>query len=162
MKTQSVHISDFFAREVRDYSIYACQRAIPSGIDGLKPSQRKVLFGMQKKFPNQEVKVSIASAGIMECLIGSTLVATVNGHKRIDELDPEDMIISYNVTTGELETDCQFLIEKGETTELMEIVDESGEKHYMTPTHRVLTVEGWKEARYLSDTDVIVSRYDVK
>lgn len=66
MKTQSVHISDFFAREVRDYSIYACQRAIPSGIDGLKPSQRKALFGMQKKFTNQEVKVSIASAGIME------------------------------------------------------------------------------------------------
>ncbi len=59
-------ISAFFRDDVRNYSIYACERQIPSGVDGLKPSQRKVLFGMQKKFPNQEVKVSIASAGIME------------------------------------------------------------------------------------------------
>lgn len=61
-----VNIKDFFADEVRNYSIYACERAIPSGADGLKPSQRKVLFGMQKKFGNAEVKVSIASAGCME------------------------------------------------------------------------------------------------
>ena len=59
-------MTDFFENEVKNYSIYACERAIPSGIDGLKPSQRKVIFGMQKKFPTQEVKVSIASAGIME------------------------------------------------------------------------------------------------
>lgn len=57
---------DFFKDEVRGFSIYSCERSLPSGIDGLKTSQRKVVFGMQKKFNNQEVKVSIASAGIME------------------------------------------------------------------------------------------------
>lgn len=56
---------DFFAGGVRDYSVYACERAIPSGIDGMKPSQRKVFYGMTKEFPTQEVKVSIASAQIM-------------------------------------------------------------------------------------------------
>lgn len=61
-----VNLVDFFSNEVRNYSIYACARAIPSGVDGLKPSQRKVLFGMEKKFNNQEVKVSIASAACME------------------------------------------------------------------------------------------------
>ena len=65
-RKSKVNFKDFFANEVRSYSIYACERAIPSGVDGLKPSQRKVLFGMQKKFGNQEVKVSIASAGCME------------------------------------------------------------------------------------------------
>lgn len=60
------NITEFFADEVRGFSVYNCQRSIPSGIDGLKISQRKVIFGMLKKFPIQEVKVSIASAGIME------------------------------------------------------------------------------------------------
>jgi DNA topoisomerase-2 len=59
-------VTDIFREEVREFSIYDCQRSIPSGIDGFKPSQRKIIFGMQKKFGNSEVKVSIASAGIME------------------------------------------------------------------------------------------------
>ena len=59
------NIRDFFSNEVRDYAIYACRRAIPSGVDGLKIASRKVLFGMSKEYPTQEVKVSIASATIM-------------------------------------------------------------------------------------------------
>ena len=59
-------VTEVFRDEVREFSIYDCERSIPSGVDGLKPSQRKVIYGMIKKFPNSEVKVSIASAGIME------------------------------------------------------------------------------------------------
>ena len=59
-------VTEVFRDEVREFSIYDCERSLPSGVDGLKPSQRKVIYGMIKKFPNQEVKVSIASAGIME------------------------------------------------------------------------------------------------
>jgi DNA topoisomerase-2 len=59
------NLSDFLSQEVRDFSIYACQRQIPSGIDGMTPSQRKVMFGMQKEHPTSEVKVSIASASLM-------------------------------------------------------------------------------------------------
>lgn len=60
-----MNIKEAFSTSVRDYSIYACERAIPSGIDGMKPSQRKVLYGMMKEYPTQEIKVSIASAQIM-------------------------------------------------------------------------------------------------
>jgi DNA topoisomerase-2 len=61
-----MNIVQYFNTDIRDYSVYACQRAIPSGIDGLKPSQRKVLFGMRKEYPGDaETKVSIASATIM-------------------------------------------------------------------------------------------------
>lgn len=63
--TTQRNITDFFSNEVRDFSVYACKRAIPSGIDGFKPSQRKILFGMSKEYPTQEVKVSIAAATIM-------------------------------------------------------------------------------------------------
>lgn len=63
---QTINISDFINNDVRDFSIYNCERSIPSGVDGLKTSQRKVIFGMMKKFPIQEAKVSIVSAGVME------------------------------------------------------------------------------------------------
>ena len=58
-------INDYFAGDIRDYSVYACERAIPSGVDGLKPSQRKALYGMLREYPTKEVKVSIASSNIM-------------------------------------------------------------------------------------------------
>lgn len=58
-------LTDFYAGPVREYSVYACERAIPSGIDGLKPSQRKIVYGMIKLYPKDEIKVSIASAAIM-------------------------------------------------------------------------------------------------
>lgn len=63
---QSKNIKEFFAEDVRSFSIYDCQRSLPSGIDGFKPSMRKIIYGMLKKFPTQEVKVSIAAAGIQE------------------------------------------------------------------------------------------------
>lgn len=61
-----VTVKEIINNDVRDFSIYNCERSIPSGIDGLKTSQRKVIFGMMKKFPTQEAKVSIVSAGVME------------------------------------------------------------------------------------------------
>ena len=66
MTTNTKRVTDVFRDEVREFSIYDCERSLPSGVDGFKPSQRKVIYGMIKKFNNQEVKVSIASAGIME------------------------------------------------------------------------------------------------
>ena len=63
---QNTNVTEYLDGPVREFSIYNCDRSIPSGLDGLKPSQRKVLFGMLKKFGNSEVKVSIASSGIME------------------------------------------------------------------------------------------------
>ena len=46
MKNQKSHpertVSDFFDNELRDYALYTVEnRAIPSLIDGFKPSQRK-------------------------------------------------------------------------------------------------------------------------
>ena len=60
------NIKELFENDVKSFSIYDCQRSIPSGIDGLKPAMRKIIYGMLKKFPNQEVKVSIAASGIQE------------------------------------------------------------------------------------------------
>lgn len=61
---QTVPLKEFFNTDVRGFSIYDCVRSIPSGVDGFKPSMRKIVFGMRKKYPNEEVKVSIAAATV--------------------------------------------------------------------------------------------------
>ena len=61
---QTKNIKDLFSTDVRSFSIYDCQRSLPSGIDGMKPAMRKIVFGMMKEFPNKEVKVSIAASAI--------------------------------------------------------------------------------------------------
>lgn len=40
-----VPMKDFINKELVNFSIYDCERSIPNIMDGLKPSQRKVLFG---------------------------------------------------------------------------------------------------------------------
>jgi DNA topoisomerase-2 len=49
---RSVRVSELFAGPVREYAIYNNKRMIPSVVDGLKPSQRKVIYGTLKKAPN--------------------------------------------------------------------------------------------------------------
>lgn len=59
-------LNDIFRTEVRAFSTYDCERSLPSGVDGFATAQRKVIYGMRKKYPSAEVKLSVASAGIME------------------------------------------------------------------------------------------------
>lgn len=55
-----MNMTAFFDSELLSYSKYSIQRAIPSVIDGLKVSQRKILFTCLQKFAskNTEYKVS--------------------------------------------------------------------------------------------------------
>lgn len=46
---RSSRVSELFSGPVREFSIYNNRRMIPDGIDGFKPSQRKVIFGTLKK-----------------------------------------------------------------------------------------------------------------
>lgn len=62
---QKKNINEFFKTDVREFSVYDCQRSLPSGIDGFKPAMRKIIYGMQKEFKNNEIKVSLAAAAIM-------------------------------------------------------------------------------------------------
>lgn len=49
---------DFIDRELIHFSKYDCERSIPSSIDGLKTSLRKILFAAFKKKLNNEIKVA--------------------------------------------------------------------------------------------------------
>ena len=52
-----VSYSDFIEKELVHFSIYDNQRSIPNVCDGLKPSQRKILFTLLKR-GNDEIKVA--------------------------------------------------------------------------------------------------------
>jgi len=161
---QTKNINDIFSNDVRSFSIYDCQRSLPSGIDGMKPSMRKIMFGMVKKFPNQEIKVSLAAAGIQECLTDDTLIrmkdGTLKSIKSIIESNGFDVpfdVVSVNVSDMTVEDDRAIVIDRGETTELYEITLFSGEVVRCTSEHRFYTTRGWVFAKDLLDDDEIVS-----
>jgi len=57
-KQNTITTSDFVNLDLRWFSIADNKRSIPSVMDGLKPSQRKVLFACRKRSGNSEIKIS--------------------------------------------------------------------------------------------------------
>jgi DNA topoisomerase-2 len=65
-KRQVIPISNFVHKELKHFSNYDNYRSIPNVLDGLKPSQRKVLYGMMKKHPVKEIKVAQLASFVSE------------------------------------------------------------------------------------------------
>lgn len=61
-----IRYKDFINKELIHFSVYDNMRSIPSVIDGLKPSQRKILYGCFKKNLTSEMKVAQLSGYIAE------------------------------------------------------------------------------------------------
>ncbi|CAE7306622.1 TOP2, partial [Symbiodinium sp. KB8] len=58
--------SDFIEKELSLFAKYDVERAVPSLVDGLKPGQRKVLYGSFKKKLTNEIKVAQLSGYVAE------------------------------------------------------------------------------------------------
>ena len=61
-----VTFSDFIHREMKHFSKYDCERSIPNLMDGLKISQRKIMFAAFKKNLTTEIKVAQFSGYVSE------------------------------------------------------------------------------------------------
>ena len=66
MLDDTIPLGDFIHKEMIHFSKYDCDRSIPNIMDGLKVSQRKILFGAFKKNLIQEIKVAQLSGYISE------------------------------------------------------------------------------------------------
>jgi len=55
---ERLNITDFLNQELITFSVEDCKRSIPSLMDGLKESQRKLLYSAFKRKLNKEIKVS--------------------------------------------------------------------------------------------------------
>lgn len=62
----SVECEAFIDDEMRHFSIYDCARSIPNGVDGLKTSQRKIVFAAFKRKLVNEIKVAQLSGYVSE------------------------------------------------------------------------------------------------
>lgn len=63
---EHVTYTDFIDKELIHFSVYDVKRSIPSMVDGLKPSQRKILYGCFKRNLVNEIKVAQLSAYVSE------------------------------------------------------------------------------------------------
>jgi DNA topoisomerase-2 len=63
---KNVPVKQYVNEELVLFSIEDCIRSIPSMMDGFKPSQRKVFYGMLKKNTMEEVKVNTFSGYLIE------------------------------------------------------------------------------------------------
>jgi len=64
--TKKVNIKDLINKELVLFSIADNVRSIPSLVDGLKPSQRKIIFACIKRNLHQEIKVSQLAGYVSE------------------------------------------------------------------------------------------------
>ena len=65
-RIKTLTYTDFVDKELVQFSVASNIRAIPSIIDGLKPGQRKVLFGCFKRGLKQELKVAQLAGYVAE------------------------------------------------------------------------------------------------
>ncbi|CEP23816.1 K03164 DNA topoisomerase II [Cyberlindnera jadinii] len=63
---QTVGITQFINYDLRLHSIYDLKRSIPSVLDGLKPGQRKIMYGSLKRNLKNEIKVAQLAGYISE------------------------------------------------------------------------------------------------
>ena len=66
IKTNKISYDDFINNELIHFSKYDCDRSIPNLMDGLKISQRKILFSAFKKKLYSEIKVAQFSGYVSE------------------------------------------------------------------------------------------------
>jgi DNA topoisomerase-2 len=66
LMNEIVGYDDFVNKELIHFSVYDVKRSIPSMVDGLKPSQRKVMFAAFKRKLIHEIKVSQFAGYISE------------------------------------------------------------------------------------------------
>lgn len=63
---EEVTYKDFIGKEMIHFSKYDCDRSIPNIMDGLKTSQRKILFAAKKRNLKHEIKVAQFSGYVSE------------------------------------------------------------------------------------------------
>lgn len=95
----SITVTDYFTNDLIDYAAYDNIRKIPSYIDGLKMSQRKIVYTLFKKYPKEFVKTETLAniaAAFTNYLHGASNLTIVCATMTQDFVGTNN----YNLTTG--------------------------------------------------------------
>lgn len=95
---------------------------------------------------------------VLMCLDSNTEVVTLNGNKKICDIDPNtDMLLTYNEKTQdyEYEQPLELLeVRTGSEEPMVKLTFDDGTILVCTSDHKILTKNrGWVEAQHLSDMD---------
>lgn len=97
----------------------------------------------------------VNSPGTLDCFSDASLITTVNGNKKIDDLKINDVVLSVNNKTLEIEKDDIVSIINTEEQEVFIIETEDGILE-ITPNTDVYTKNGLKKANQLTLDDEII------
>lgn len=174
--SKEINVTDYLDADYAAYGMYTIEnRAIPSVIDGFKPTQRKIIYVSNKVWKSGNEKP------IKVFQLAGKIAADAHYHHG-DCLDPETEIMltdgSY-ITIGEWfekypgkemkvlaydEENKKFVEAKGHsprignvTTEEYELEMEDGTIFKCTSNHPFLTQRGWIEAKDLEEDDDIIN-----
>lgn len=173
---ESITINDYLDTEYLDYARYVVEeRAIPSVIDGLKPTQRKIIFvsdkvwkrGNEKPLKVFQLTGKIASDANYhhgDCLDPNTEIILSDG----SYITIENWFINYPNTKLKLiaynESLDKFIEAVGHSPRIGQITDleyeiemEDGSIFKCTENHPFLTQRGWIEAKDLNEDDDILN-----
>jgi len=170
-------VTSFFESEYLEYARYVVSnRAIPHLIDGLKPSQRKIIHiankiwkpGNTKQMKLFQLAGRVAADAYYHhgnCLDENTIVHSKEygeiSFKDWTEKHPGEILhlLSYDEETKMWNYESTTAPFKGQLSyEEIEIELENGESIKCTPDHMVLLTNGnWIEAQYLSQKHEIKS-----
>lgn len=173
---KSATITSVLDTEYMEYGMYTIEhRAIPSAVDGFKPTQRKAAYTASRIWRKGDEKPMrvYQLAGKMaaecayhhgDCLDGDTKIRLSDGNTiTIGEWfrvypDSRLDVVSFDERTQE------FVDAVGHSPRIGQIADveyeielENGEIIRCTGNHPVLTDRGWVKAQDLLDTDKMVS-----
>lgn len=168
MKHTEKTISDFLSNDYKEFAFYTIEnRAIPSIIDGFKPSQRKIIHisnltwksGNEKSLKIFQLAGKVAS----DCLEYNTEVLLSNGETiKIGEWfhlypDVELEVLCLN-EKGEVCISRGFNPKISLQKDVYEIETEDGKIHKMSGNHLVMLKDGsYKKASDLTEDDELKS-----
>lgn len=169
-------ITEFLSGDYKDFAMYSIEgRAIPSLVDGFKPSQRKVIHvangtwktGAEKALKIFQLSGKVASEVFYhhgDCLDADTEIILTDGRYitigEWFEKYPETKfeVLCYDEVKKKFTSGVGHSPRIGSVTkEEYEIEMEDGTIVRCTSNHPFLTERGWIEAKDLLDTDEIKS-----
>ena len=125
------------------------------------------LESYQKRFKNGEHDISLGEIAdeltgliVDECFSGESLVLTVDGYKRIDNLLSGDVIINFDEKKQIFKEDIIVKVHENITSDKMLSLEfDNGEKIHVTENHKFLTVHhGWVKAKNLTSEMEIIAK----
>ena len=93
----------------------------------------------------------VIQAGGAGCFAGDTFVKTQDGYKQIQDITEEDIVVTFNEETQEIENNkvLKKYAYENHTTPLVELEFESGQKIICTENHEFYVDGKWVEAKDL-------------